>query len=187
VDSATISVAGGQVGRLSALEWLAGSLTAQTLRFFDITGRPRTGTRGDLGADITVTGAQDTNTFRVAGLADGSEISLAGNLVSGSFGGMRGSNLTVGDLAGNARSITSFRLLGLDDAGLGGFAFINANVLAASMQSVRLTEVKFANSGTPFGIKSNSIANYLRDGVSLTNLTTIGDFDAQGDFRVQVV
>jgi len=79
VANASVQVT-GSLGSADAWRWLAGSLSARDAKWIRITGDDATGTPGDIGADVTLTGPGIKNNWRALG---GTKI--AGTITAGTW------------------------------------------------------------------------------------------------------
>lgn len=135
-------------------------------------------TRGDLEANLTLNGASDVGgvnsitLMQVGGWVRDSDIVAAGNLHSITVGGLTGSDLYVGVLAGipfiTASTADFASYLAIDRLVVKGFrdgqanAFVNSNVFAWTLGTISLKNVQPLNDWTPFGVVGHSIASYTR-------------------------
>jgi predicted outer membrane repeat protein len=161
-DGTAISVA-GPLRSLTATSIGAGSVTAPSIGTMTV--------RGDLAADVTVTGAgvaagrPALGSLRVRGAIIGSDIDVGGNVTSVSaarfldsrlLAGYDGPDDGSGTFSSPATTIRSFRVTGATDA------FANSTVIAGALQSVVLKSVLGENNHDPFGFIANDSINSLK-------------------------
>jgi hypothetical protein len=183
--------AGASVGSVRARKWDAGQLVAGSIGSLTV--------NGNLGADVTLTGAGVAagkpvlSTATVSGTVRGSTISVAGPVNSFSAHGFADSALLVGFTPGNASDpfaggtfapgarVNAFRVTG---------AFDNGIVAATDAGAVVLKAVVADNAGRAFGLLVDGAILSLAVAtppLTLTNITADPALPATlADFRVRV-
>jgi hypothetical protein len=181
----------GAINSVKAIEWSAGRLKAGSIGTLTVSG--------NLGADLTVTGAGGypaIGSATVSGVVSGSTIQVNGTVRSFTAGRFVDSNLFVGFTPDSAdpftggsflpgATLSNFRATGLKNST--DPAFVNSFVVADWIGRVSLKSVAADNHGTPFGLRAGQVIEKVTittPAVTLKNVLTdptlppvLGDFD----------
>jgi hypothetical protein len=177
----TLSVAGnltstmnlaGRARTVSAGRWSAGSLTARTLDSLRISGNRTAALAGDLGANITLTGASSTGyscqSISVSGAMQSALLTMAGSAGSLTAKQMISSQLLVGyspndpadPMAGgtydSTQSIRSVTVSGV--TGSTAMAYTGSTIAAWKVGTVSLASFDSNNLGTEFGVRGQVLS-----------------------------
>jgi cyclophilin family peptidyl-prolyl cis-trans isomerase len=184
------------INSIKALEWLdttggADSITTDALGSLKITGNAAI--RGDLEANVNVSGGGATKEIRVAGLLNDATVRLSGNVGTVSLGGMVDSTLLAGssvvpdsaDDFTDALRISNFTIRGVDGV---ADAFANSTVAADTLNNVTVRDIDADAGGPDYGFIADAIKSYNRvGGAKLNNLAQPGTFDQIGQYSVTIV
>jgi hypothetical protein len=186
------------VSKLTAIEWLDTDGTPNDyiktigLGTLKITGAKNV--RGDFEADLTNDDSAAISTLSVAGFVRNSTIRTSGDIGTVTFGGMEASNLFAGvdarpDAASDftdALTIKSFSIKGIKS--YTGDLFIDSQVAAANLGTVKVTGVAVASGTGDFGFVADAITSYNRTGgVKVGKTSSPGVFDYLGNYLLRVL
>ncbi|MGD0571466.1 MAG: hypothetical protein ABSB11_00425 [Sedimentisphaerales bacterium] len=145
---------GMPIKTLQATEWKSGSLSAPWISSLAIDGNALSGTAGDFGADVNLSGAGSPkgvslNKVNIAGRIDDSTWNIVGSC----------GTITAGELADSNFTAANGFLKTLKITGIVGepFGIINSNVTAKHLGTVYLAFPKYSNNGIPFGLTASVI------------------------------
>jgi hypothetical protein len=186
------------IASLTAIEWLDTGGVDETLTFFsvgklNITGAKNTA-RGDLEANVNVTGATAVSSIRAAGLLEGAVITTVGDIGTILLGGMSGSSIFAGTAARptaladffSDQTISKFTIAGI--AGFAGDLFVDSQVAAQDIGTISVRKVATANEGSAFGFVADTIKSYNRiGGAKLARLDAPASLDLAGAYRVTIL
>jgi cyclophilin family peptidyl-prolyl cis-trans isomerase len=184
---------------LTAVFWLdtlGDTILAPALGSLKITGNATV--RGDFEADVTITGDTALTSLSVAGLLRDSTIRTNGNVAVATVGGIESSNLFAGldelpdDLGDfdQSRTIQSFTVKGIK--GYTGSLFVDSNVAAQTIGSIKVLAVNPASGTDPFGFVADVIKKYSRKAGAAVIKTAANVIEPQviedeGNYLVQVL
>ena len=186
------------IATLTAIEWLDTDGTPNDyiktigLDTLKITGAKNV--RGNFEADLRNDDTTAIKSLSVAGFVNNATIRTFGDIGTVSFGGMNASNLFLGvserpdDLSdfGDALTLKSFTIKGI--SGFTGDLFIDSQVAAANINTVKVKGVATASGDSDFGFVADAIKSYNRTGVkTASNVTLPGIIDEQENYSAVVL
>lgn len=182
---------------LTAREWLDQSGTenfilAPSLNSLRITGGG--GVSGDFEADVTLDGDLKLSTFSVAGFLRNATVRSAADVGTVTLGGMDRASFFVGTAARpvaledfeDERSLDRLTIAGI--RGFSGNLFLDSQVAADQLGTIRVQRVDTTSGDSDFGFVADSIRSYNRlGGARASNLETAPNFDRAGNYVVSVL
>jgi hypothetical protein len=133
------------------------------------------------------------STFSVAGVVSLASIQTNGNIGKVIVGAMDRSSFFAGtterpdELSDftSTRSIQTFTVKGVTGV---ADAFVDSDVAAAKIGIVKVKSVATTSGDGEFGFVADAIRSYNRiGGLQATNLTTPGEYDAEGNYSVTIL
>jgi hypothetical protein len=187
------------IASLTAIDWrdTAGTnkdyLKTIGLGTLKITGA--TDVRGDFEADLTLTDSTSISALNIAGFLRNSTIRAFGDIGTVTLGGMDHSALFAGvsdrpdDVSdfGDLLTIKNFTIKGIK--GFNGSLFIDSQVAAATLGTIKVTGVETTSGDDDFGFVADVIKNYNRVGIKTAKNVSLPDpsVDEQDNYVVQVL
>lgn len=186
------------IASLTAIEWrdTPGTekdfLTALGLGTLKIAGGP--GVRGDFEANVTIHSDEPVKSISVTGFLRNSTIQSSSSIGTVTLGGMDSSNLFLGvdempDAADDfvdALTLSRFTIKGIK--GFTGDLFIDSNVAAATLGTIRVKDVATTSGDDSFGFVADAIKSYNRAGIKTASKTsTLGILEERDNYRVQAL
>lgn len=186
------------IASLTAIDWRDTEGTADDyietlgLGTLKITGAKNV--RGDFEANLTIDDSAAISAISVAGFLRNSTIRAYGDIGTVTLGGMDSSNLFAGVSArpdevsdfGDILTIKSFTIKGIK--GYTGDLFIDSQVAAAKLGTVKVTGVATASGTGDFGFVADAITSYNRVGIKTASKVTLpGIIDEQGNYAALVL
>jgi hypothetical protein len=204
----TLVLSGGGANSISCRSWDGGSLTVNgTVSSLavtksmdgDVNGNV---TKAKIGGDYTGAWAGTFDALTVKGWMSNATISASDPVGSITLGGMRNSAITIGANvalpglrsqfeASHAGTIKSLTVTGMKVSGHNVASFINSDIAAWQITTLKLAFADTNNSGTPFGAATTFVKTFTYK--PLTGLTRTGsnltpaDSFTDGDFVLRIL